>query len=227
MTGVAAAGLDKLLYKYLNIRPQSVVENTLRLLIRTGLLVIDADEGSLLVHDRDANDLRFVMTVSDYGSEATLLGQRIPLGQGITGLAAATLDVQIGAPIYKDVQQSERLEGAGPEAVIAAPMLIGAETLVGVITAVSFRKGKRFTSDNGRLFGSFAAIAGVVVDQEQRLARLEGEVTGDATLAARSGLDHEIAASLGRIAQLRPQALEHLATLVTSVERLVLGAPGR
>ena len=44
------SGFESLLDRYLNIQPQSEYENTLRLLIRMGLLVTDADEGSLLVH---------------------------------------------------------------------------------------------------------------------------------------------------------------------------------
>jgi GAF domain-containing protein len=215
------SGFESLLQRYLSIPSNSESENTLRLLIRMGLLVTGADEGSLLVLDEASNDLLFAMTIGDEASEAALRGQRVPLGQGITGLAAATLEVQIGAPTYKDVQQSERADGAssGPTAVMAAPMMIG-ERLVGVITAVSFAPGKHFTTQDGKLFGGFAAIAGVLVDQGRRLARLS-EAAGSADPADQAR--GQIAASIARIALVRPEALTEIATQLASVERLVAG----
>lgn len=217
------SGFESLLNRYLNIQPQSEYENTLRLLIRMGLLVTDSDEGSLLVLDQEAGDLRFAMTIGNADSEAALLGQRVPLGQGITGLAAATLEVQIGAPTYKDVQQSARLDQAatGPEAVMAAPLLSGSE-LVGVISAVSFKKDKRFTTQDGKLFGGFAAIAGVLVNQAQHLARLKVEAEAGAQ-ADQDGPEGRLARSVAAIARARPEAMEEVAALLGSIERLVVG----
>jgi len=217
------SGFGSLLDRYLSIPSQSESENTLRLLIRMGLEVTGAAEGSLMVVDDQTNELVFAMTVGDADSEAALRGQRVPLGQGISGLAAATLEVQIGAPTFKDVQQSSRLEaaGSGPEAVIAAPMMAG-ERLIGVITAVSFDKGKRFTTQDGRLFGGFAAIAGVVVGQAQRLAGL-AQPSGDATLSEADVQQQRIARSIAHIAQDRPDAIEDIAELFAGIERLVVG----
>jgi GAF domain-containing protein len=215
------SGFESLLNRYLNIPPQSEYENTLRLLIRMGLLVTDANEGSLLVLDQEAGDLRFAMTIGSAESEAALRGQRVPLGQGITGLAAATLEGQIGAPTYKDVQQSVRLDATsgGPEAVMAAPMLAGSD-LVGVITAVSFARGRRFTTQDGKLFGGFAAIGGVLVDQARRLARVKDETDSPARTAG-EGPEARIARSIAAIARSRPAAMPEVATLLGSIERLV------
>jgi len=58
--------------------------------------------------------------------------------------------------------------------VIAAPMLIG-DTLIGVITCVSFKKGKRFGAGDARLYAGLASIAGVVVDQHRRLSPAGGK----------------------------------------------------
>jgi GAF domain-containing protein len=212
------SGFESLLNRYLSIPPQSESENTLRLLIHMGLMVTGAEEGSLLVLNDETNELVFAMTIGDADSEATLRGQRVPLGQGITGLAAATLEVQIGAPTFKDVHQSSRL-GTGPEAVMAAPMMVG-ERLVGVITAVSFAKAKRFTTNDGKLFGGFAAIAGVVVGQTQRLTSLE-QRSPDTPSSGEP--NQRIARSIARIAQARPEAMDEVAGLLASIERLVAG----
>jgi hypothetical protein len=217
------SGFESLLHRYLNVPSQSESENTLRLLIRMGLMVTGADEGSLLVLDDEANELVFTMTVGDPNSEATLRGQRVPLGAGITGLAAATLEVQIGAPKFKDVQQSQERETAGgaPEVVIAAPMLVG-EHLAGVITAVSFKKDKRFTTDDGKLFGGFAAIAGVVVGQVQRLAGL-AQPSAETAPSVSDEPHQRIAKSIARIVEHRPEAIQDIEMLLASVERLVVG----
>jgi len=217
------SGFESLLNRYLSIQPQSESENTLRLLIQLGLMVTGAEEGSLLVLNDETNELVFAMTIGDADSDATLRGQRIPLGQGITGLAAATLEVQIGAPTFKVVHQSSRQEtpGSGPEAVMAAPMMVG-ERLVGVITAVSFAKAKRFTTHDGKLFGGFAAIAGVVVGQTQRLSALD-QPSPDAASSASDEPPDRIARSIARIARERPEAMEEIAGLLASIERLVAG----
>lgn len=44
------------------------------------------------------------MTIGNRSSEMTLIGQRVPLGKGITGLAAQMREVQIGAPAFKTRQ---------------------------------------------------------------------------------------------------------------------------
>lgn len=208
----------ELLERHLGIRPTSATEATLRLLIWTGLQMTGAPEGSLLVMDHAGQRLLFAMTIGSEDSEQTLIGQPVPLGEGIAGLAAATLEVQIGAPRYRDIRQSEKLSG-GPEAVIAAPV-VGGETLFGVLTAVGFEAGKRFSSEDGRLYGGFAAVAGVVIDQERRLAALEAGAT---PRDARVRQAQEIAE---RLARLRPDALDDALDMLARIERLALGTAG-
>lgn len=195
---------------YFGIKPESREERILRLVIETVVEGLGADEGSLLVADPEGGDLRFAMTAGDPESERTLIGQRVPLGQGITGLAAATHDVQIGAPTYTDVRQTERKSG-GPEAVLAAPMLIG-DRLIGVVTAVSFAPGKRFDQGSARFAGRLATIAAVVVDQTTRLAALERAPEDERAAGARA----EIERAIEEIARDNPEALDQLLTIVLS-----------
>ena len=120
--------------------------------------------------------------------------------------------MQIGAPTFQGVQQVSK----GPEAVIAAPMLVG-DDLIGVITAVSFVSGKRFTGRDGDLYGRLAAIAGVVVDQRRRLNAAAGKVSQQ----VETSVEHGVVASIARIAKQRPDALTRLATIVSEIETLV------
>ena len=61
-------------------------------------------QGSLLVLDEKKKELVFAMTVGNRSSEMTLIRQRVPLGKGITGLAAQMRGAQIGAPAFKTRQ---------------------------------------------------------------------------------------------------------------------------
>jgi GAF domain-containing protein len=146
------------------------VPATLRLLLSTALDMLGAEEGSFLVHDVEAGDLRFVMTVGNDESEAILLGQRVPLGAGITGLAAERRAVQIGTPSYTAVTQPPHLAGSGPQGVLAAPVIAG-DFLVGVVTAVTFEAGRRFDVAAARIFGALAVVAGVLIAQARELGR--------------------------------------------------------
>jgi len=207
---------------FLGVARKSHEEAVLRLLVNLGLQVVGGDEGSLLVLDAADDALVFAMTVGDAESEKQLLGKRVPFGKGITGLAAMTQDVQIGAPTYRDVHQSERMSQAEgePETVMAAPMLVG-DDLVGVITAVSFQSGKKFSADDALLYARLASVAGLVVDQARRLRGVQaledpnpGSADDEATAEMR------IARSVSRIARTRPDKLEEVATLLAAIERL-------
>lgn len=220
-------GGTSLLSTFLGVRPQTSEESVLRLLIELGAKTVAADEGSLLVVDEESDSLVFAMTVGSDESEMTLVGQSVPMGKGITGLAAQTLEVQVGAPSFKDVKQSERRGGEEgvPEAVMAAPMLVG-EKLVGVLTAVSFAQGKRFNSADAQTFAGFAAIAGLVVEQRHRLNAYEAEGGEPPKALERTAeLQREIMASVARIVQKAPMddqaALKNVLAVLGGLETLM------
>jgi hypothetical protein len=47
--------------------------------------------------------------------------------------------------------------------------MLARDDLVGVITAVSFESGRRFTPEHALLYGRAAAVAGLLLDQGRRL----------------------------------------------------------
>ena len=217
---------DHLLSRFLGVLPSTPEEKILRMLIELGCEVVGGQEGSLLVYDKDADVLRFAMTVGDPDSEKKLRGQAVPLGAGLTGLAAATLEVQTGAPTFKDIDQKERAGDAStPEAVIAAPMASGDE-LVGVVTAVSFENGKRFSSRDARLYAGFAAIAAIVVDLRRRLSAYEsGEAAAPEEESERARLERRVLASMQRLVSGDASRLRAVADLLTAVENVTLPTP--
>ena len=185
----------------------------LRLLVTFAIEVIGADEGSILLLDASADELVFAMTVG--ASESQLTGQRMPVGAGLTGLAVATREVQVGAPTYAGVEQAEpRAATGGPTAVIAAPMIVGDEVL-GVTTAIRFAAGARFSGADADRYAQVAAIAAVVVHQRRSLDVAAG------TLAARvPALEQQLVESISRLADRGPRALAHVATVLRAIEAL-------
>ncbi len=191
-----------------------------RRLLTLAVSAIDAEEGSLLVLDEAIGELRFVATVGNDASEAVLKGQRVPLGKGITGLAAVTREVEVGAPVFKDIQQTERL-AAGPEAVVAAPLVVG-DRLHGVMTGVTFEAGQRFGKKEATAYGEYAAVMAVLLEQARRLNAM-AELESGAGLAqtGTAALEQEIVERLARLAGQRGETLGSVARLLEVIEALV------
>jgi len=202
----------------------------MRLLVELCAQVVGAEEGSLLVVDHSQDpprELVFAMTVGSRQSEETLSGQRVPLGEGLAGIAAVTHEVQIGAPLYDGVQQAQRGQAppGQPTAVIAAPMLID-DRLVGVITAVSFEEDKRFTSQHAALYARAASVAGVVVDQRRRIDALESEAVSGEEARMPSGDDPlapRILDTAARLVDRSPGHLRELSQILSALEEIMGG----
>ena len=173
-------------------------------LIQIGLKILNASQGSLLVAEPDKKNLRFAMVASRTGLAnfqrlfGQLVGKTVPIGEGITGMAALTHDIQTSTRASAG-EKFYHVRGDGsPNAVLAAPMLIG-EHLIGVMTAVRFDRGKPFSTEECQTYGMFANIAAVVVDQQQRLATLAHAPMASAGAQSLFRELPTISSSLGRI----------------------------
>ena len=122
MAVISHMASEELLEEYLGLLQATPEAAALRQIVELGIEVIGADEGSLLVMDADVG--RSAVRHDGRRIRKNIARPARPIGSGITGLAAATRQVQVGAPVYKDVAQTERLS-EGPESVIAAPVLLG------------------------------------------------------------------------------------------------------
>ncbi len=196
-------------------------------LLRAGLGVLGADQGSLLLAEPRARRLRFAMVVDareDARPDApggNLVGSTVPYGEGITGMAALTHDVQSAASAT-GAAAFHRVAGDGaPAAVLAAPLLSG-DRLLGVLTAVSFDRRKVFSPEDARLYGIFANVAAIVVDQQRRLELLSPAADGAATAAVPGPEQDERALVEAVLAfvRARPGRATVLAALLADLDRL-------
>lgn len=149
------------------IRNTEKVLASFKLLISLGLKLLDADEGSLLVFKKDRRELQFVATVGNETGEL-LVGKTVPLGKGITGMAAITGEIQTASKAAGRSLLSIQDDGE-PNSVIAAPIMLDDE-LIGVITAVSFQSDKEFSSADCQNFSILSELGAIIISQEQEIA---------------------------------------------------------
>lgn len=167
---------DAAVASVLGLQDETQMRFALAQLVGVGLRVLGADEGSLLVAAPRGKTLQFAMVCGPdgmppkSGTAASMIGKEIPIGEGVTGMAALTHDVQsASASDGTGPSAFRRIAGDGsPQAVLAAPLLLG-DALVGVITAVSFDRRKSFSAEDARTYGMLANAAATVVDQQRRL----------------------------------------------------------
>ena len=149
------------------IKNPEEIKYAFQLLIQTGLQLLKADEGSLLIYRKQEKDLQFACTIGAKNPEA-LLGKTIPIGKGITGMAAMPCEIQsasrAGGSNFFDIA-----DDGSPNSVVAAPMMLDDE-LIGVITAVSFDREKSFTTADCQNFSLLSQIGAIIISQQQQLA---------------------------------------------------------
>ena len=211
-------------WNLLGLQDEKDTQFVLEQLIQIGLKILNASQGSLLVVEPDQRNLRFAMVTSateqpDFQRmSAQLVGKTVPIGEGITGMAALTHDIQTSTR----ASGSERfyhVQGDGsPNSVLAAPMLIG-EHLIGVMTAVRFDRGKPFSPEECLTYGMFANVAAVIVDQQQRLATL-----AHAPMAAAIGSQERKECKLVRdvlsFVRARPEKIDAVHEIFNAVAKL-------
>lgn len=208
-----------LMEAYLGITNESPEEKVLELLIEIGNQFVDSQAGSILLVDEASNELVFAMTVGHGAPEELLIGQRVPIGRGLVGLAAQTHQVQIGAPTFHLRQYQGKPKFDEPVAEIAAPMVIK-DNLIGVMAAVSFKDDKRFSSADGLFYARISTVAALVIDQRRRLATLRAmsrnqEVSGPLT---KDDLDLEIVTAVSQLAKIKPDKKAGIARILRDIQ---------
>ena len=198
---------------------------TLGQAIAVGLRLLGADEGSLLVAEPDGKSLRFAMVADRDGAlpenaaSSALVGKCVPIGEGVTGMAAMTHDVQTSADADGAGIPFHRVRGdRSPNAVLAAPMLLG-DRLVGVITAVSFDRRKTFSSSQAQTYGMLANAAAGIVDCQLRIGALADSTVAPGVDAARddSG-ENALVREVLSLARKRPGRIRALRGIVAAME---------
>ncbi len=154
------------------------VKQEFDLLIQLGLKILGADEGSLLIYRKKHKDLQFISTLGG-AAPKQLVGKTVPLGEGITGMAAMTGEVQTSTRASGS-RFFEVPDDGKPNSVIAAPILLDDE-LIGAITAVSFDSNKSFSTVDCQKFAIVAELGAIILRQEQQIASFQSKIKSSLT----------------------------------------------
>ena len=211
-------------WNLLGLQDDKDTQFVLKQLIQIGLKILNASQGSLLMAESDQRNLRFAMVASateqaDFQRMAAqLVGKTVPIGEGITGMAALTHDIQTSTRA-SGRERFYHVQGDGsPNSVLAAPMLIG-EHLVGVMTAVRFDRDKPFSTEECLTYGMFANVAAVIVDQQQRLATLaHGPMT--AAIGSQARKECELVRDVLSFVRARPEKIDAVHEIFSAVAKL-------
>jgi diguanylate cyclase (GGDEF)-like protein len=128
---------------------------------------------------------------------------RIPVGLGLTGLAAETREPVLSNEAHRDprARQVPNTE-LGPEAVICVPLLVRHE-LIGVLSVYRMGEGCGFDDGEFELTRGFAEVAAIAIDNARTRDELEHlAATDDLTgLANRRRFRQELARELAAAAR--------------------------
>jgi GAF domain-containing protein len=193
-------------------------------LVQTAMHVLDARAGSLYLIDEERNELIFEVA---QGERATsLVGQRLPLGQGLAGFVAATGQSIAVADVQKDPRWGRHVAeavGYQPRSMLAMPLMLR-DRVTGVLQLLDRSGGEAFTAGDMATLSLFAQQAAVAIalsrnlsslstllvsllsskdqgDQEDTLAQRAATLAAGAEESAEYRDTMELAALLGQIAR--------------------------
>ncbi|MFQ6100397.1 MAG: GAF domain-containing protein [Anaerolineae bacterium] len=128
------------------------------------LVLLDADDGSLLLIDEETDELVFVLV---HGAvRETLPGIRFDRRQGIAGWVAEHLEPAIVGNVHTDSRFLPELDerfGFVTRSLVAVPLAARGRAL-GVIEVLNKRSGDDFTDDDASLLSILATIAASALD---------------------------------------------------------------
>ncbi len=169
----------------------------LRLIMEKVVEILDVEAGSLLLMDKDAEELVFQIALGPV--ETKLKDARMPLGSGIAGTVAQTgeplivNDVHLDPRWYTDL---DLLTDFATQSILCVP-LISHDKVIGVVEAVNKKDGSPFDEEDLNLLTSFAAQAAIAIENarlytmtDQELARRVEE------LSTMQKIDRELNATL-------------------------------
>jgi GAF domain-containing protein len=158
----------------------------LELIVQAAMHVLRAQAGSLYLVDEDQQALVWEVALGERA--AGLVGQRIPLGQGVAGWVAATGQAIAVADVQQDprwAQDVGRAVGYLPRTMLAVPLLLG-DRVIGVLQLLDKDGGRPFDAADMATLGLFANQAAVAIDQSRVMRSLSRLVR-----AALSDLDED------------------------------------
>ncbi|HMQ33853.1 MAG TPA: GAF domain-containing protein, partial [Chloroflexaceae bacterium] len=143
------------------------------LIVERAPVLLDAEEGSLLLLDDDTGELIFSYAAGPAGQQ--LLGQRLPAGKGIAGFVAASGQAAIVNNAGADGRFYRALDGNtgfNTRSILAVP-LRGLDGVRGVIEVLNRRDDAPFTDEDRALLEALADQAMIALENARKFASVD------------------------------------------------------
>lgn len=151
----------------------------LEMIVTTAAHVISARAASLFLIDEETQELTFEVATGPKAEEVKEF--RIPLGQGIAGLVAATGQAMAVSDVQSDPRHASTVAesiGYRPQSLLCVPLFYE-DQVTGVLELLDKEDAPSFSDADMEVLGLFANQAAVAIQQSrthQNLAVLIGEV---------------------------------------------------
>ncbi|MEM9774462.1 MAG: GAF domain-containing protein, partial [Chloroflexota bacterium] len=162
---VRANQMESLVEVMQTITAELTIENLLSLVLEKAVELLDVESGSFLLVDDDTGQLEFVAVSGPV--KQSLVGTRLPFGQGIAGKVAQTGK----SKMVNDVGDTRTwFEGVDSktsyktESVLTVPLKNAGQKVLGVLQIINRKNGAAFTKSDEFLLNAFADAAVVAIN---------------------------------------------------------------
>ncbi|MEM8858132.1 MAG: GAF domain-containing protein [Chloroflexota bacterium] len=162
---VRANQMESLVEVMQTVTAELTIENLLNLVLEKAVELLDVESGSFLLVDDNTGQLEFVAVSGPV--KQSLVGTRLPFGQGIAGKVA-----QSGkSKMVNDVGDTRTwFEGVDSktsyktESVLTVPLKNATQKVLGVLQIINRKNGAAFTKSDEFLLNAFADAAVVAIN---------------------------------------------------------------
>jgi PAS domain S-box-containing protein len=152
------------------------METVLELIMAKSVEILNAEAGSLLLQDQQSGELVFRLVLGPVSD--SLVGQRLPQGEGIVGAAVETREAQLVNDVQIDSRwhmDTDLATGFETRSVLCAPMVSRGHP-IGALEVVNKLDGTPFDRDDVELLSSFAVQAAIAVENARLYAQTDEQL---------------------------------------------------
>ena len=161
--------------------PDIDIDEVLALIMKNVSYLLDAEAWSLLLLDREREELVFKEVVGEKKSE--LEGKRMPIDKGVVGWTVKNKKPAIVTDPYKDkrfFQNIDKQTGFITNTILSVPLLSKGRIL-GIIEAINKKDKKPFNEEDLSLVNNYAEHAAIALENANLVQNLKAKV-GQLTL---------------------------------------------
>ncbi len=154
-----------------NITVETDVYELINHILKSALLAVDSEDGSLLLLDESSKELVFVEVAGKHRDE--LLGYRLPSDFGIVGEVVGTKVPQLVPDVRMEPQWSPRVDesiGFQTRSLMCAPVIYRNRVL-GAIEVVNKQNGEPFEEDDLEILLLIARLSALAITQAESTAK--------------------------------------------------------